>query len=80
MLNKKQAKENLRKTRLALANQIISLRRANNLRVVDLATKCDIPSIYIEKLELGSAEINIGYLNQIARIFHQKITIDLENI
>lgn len=80
MLNKKQAKENLKQTRLALAEQITSLRRANHLRIVDLAAQSAVPSIYIEKLELGVAEINIGYLNQIARTFHQKISIDLENI
>ncbi len=80
MLDKKQAKQNLRQTRLNLAEQIIALRRANHMRVAELSSQSDVPSIYIEKLELGLAELNIGYLNQIARTFHQKISIDLENL
>ncbi len=80
MLDKKQAKQNLKQTRLNLAEQIIALRRANHMRVVDLSSQSDVPSIYIEKLELGLAELNIGYLNQIARTFHQKISIELENV
>ncbi len=79
MLDKKTAKQNLLQTRLDLAEQIIALRRNNHLRIVDLAAKSAVPSLYIEKLELGVAEINIGYLNQIARTFHQKISIALKN-
>ena len=43
MLDKKQAKENLVQTRLNLAEQIISLRRANHMRVVDLSAQSDVP-------------------------------------
>ena len=78
MLDKKQAKANLVQTRLNLAEQIISLRRANHMRVVDLSAQSDVPSIYIEKLELGLAEINIGNISQIARTFDMKIELSLE--
>ena len=80
MLNKKQARQNLKQTKLMLAEQITALRRLHKMTVLELATQTGVPSAYIEKLELGLAELNIGYLNQIARTFHQKISIELENV
>ena len=78
MLNKKQAKENLKQTRLNFAEQITSLRRLHKITILDLSTQTGVPSSYLEKLELGLAEINIGNLHQIARALDMKIDISLE--
>ena len=78
MLNKKQARQNLKQTKLALAEQITALRRLHKITVSELATQTGVSSSYIEKLELGLAEINIGNLHQIARTFDMKIDISME--
>lgn len=78
MLNKKQARINLKQTKLALAEQISSLRRLHKMTISELATQTGVPSAYIEKLELGLAEINIGNISQIARAFNMKIDVSLE--
>ena len=78
MLNKKQARQNLKQTKLALAEQITALRRLHKITVSELATQTGVSSSYIEKLELGLAEINIGNLHQIARAFDMKIDISME--
>lgn len=78
MLNKKQARQNLKQTRLNLAEQITALRRLHKMTVSKLACQTGVPSAYIEKLELGLAEINIGNLHQLARAFNMKIDVSLE--
>lgn len=78
MLNKKQARINLKQTKLALAEQITALRRLHKMTVLELATQTGVPSSYIEKLELGLAELNLGNLNQLARAFDMKIDISME--
>ena len=78
MLNKKQARQNLKQTKLALAEQITALRRLHKITVLELATQTGVPSSYIEKLELGLAEINLGNLHQIARAFDMKVEFFLE--
>ncbi len=78
MLNKKQARINLKQTRLNLAEQITALRRLHKMTVSELACQTGVPSAYIEKLELGLAEINIGNLHQLARAFDMKIDLSLE--
>ena len=78
MLNKKQARQNLKQTRLNLAEQITALRRLHKMTVLELATQTGVPSSYIEKLELGLAEINLGNLHQIARAFDMKVEFFLE--
>ena len=78
MLNKKQARQNLKQTKLALAEQISALRRLHKITVLELATQTGVPSSYIEKLELGLAEINLGNLHQIARAFDMKVEFFLE--
>ncbi len=78
MLNKKQARLNLKQTKLALAEQIIALRRLHKMTILDLATQTGVPASYIEKLELGLAELNIGNIYQIARAFNMKIDLALE--
>ncbi len=78
MLNKKQARINLKQTKLALAEQISALRRLHKITVLELATQTGVPSSYIEKLELGLAEINLGNLHQIARAFDMKVEFFLE--
>ncbi len=78
MLNKKQARQNLKQTKLALAEQITALRRLHKITVSELATQTGVSSSYIEKLELGLAEINIGNLHQIARAFDMKVDISME--
>ncbi len=78
MLNKKQARINLKQTRLNLAEQIISLRRLHKMTMLELATQTGVPTSYIEKLELGLAELNLGNLHQIARAFNMKIDVSLE--
>lgn len=54
MLNKKQARQNLKQTKIALAEQISALRRLHKMTVLELATQTGVPSSYIEKLNLGS--------------------------
>lgn len=78
MLNKKQARMNLKQTKLTLAEQMTALRRLHKMTVLDLATQTGVPTSYIEKLELGLAELNIGNLHQIARAFNMKIDISLD--
>lgn len=78
MLNKKQARINLKQTRLNLAEQITSLRRLHKMTVLELATQTGVSSAYIEKLELGLAELNFGNLHQLARAFNMKIDVSLE--
>ncbi len=78
MLNKKQARMNLKQTKLTLAEQMTALRRLHKMTVLDLATQTGVPTSYIEKLELGLAELNIGNLHQIARTFNMKIDISLD--
>ena len=78
MLNKKQARQNLKQTKLALAEQLSALRRLHKMTIAELALKTGVPSAYIEKLELGLAEINIGNISQIARTFDMKIELSLE--
>ena len=78
MLNKKQARINLKQTKLALAEQKSAVRRLDEVTVVDLAPQTGVPSAYIEKLELGLAEINLGNLHQIARAFDMKVEFFLE--
>ena len=78
MLNKKQARINLKQTRLNLAEQITSLRRLHKMTVLELSTQTGVPTSYIEKLELGLAELNLGNLHQIARAFNMKIDVSLE--
>ena len=78
MLNKKQARQNLKQTKLMLAEQITALRRLHKMTVLELATQTGVPSAYIEKLELGLAELSFGNLNQIARAFDMKIDVSLE--
>lgn len=80
MLDKKQARQNLKQTKLALAEQISALRRLHKMTVFELATQTGVPSAYIEKLELGLAEINIGNISQIARAFDMKIDLSLDAI
>ena len=48
------------------------------MTVSELACQTGVPSAYIEKLELGLAEINIGNLHQLARAFDMKIDLSLE--
>ena len=78
MLNKKQARINIKQTKLALAEQISALRRLHKITVLELATQTGVPSSYIEKLKLGLAELNLGNLNQIARAFDMKIDISMD--
>lgn len=78
MLNKKQARINLKQTRLNLAEQITALRRLHKMTMLELATQTGVPTSYIEKLELGLAELNLGNLHQIARAFNMKIDVSLE--
>lgn len=78
MLNKKQARQNLKQTRLNLAEQITALRRLHKMTVSELACQTGVPTSYIEKLELGLAELNLGNLHQIARAFDMKIDVSLE--
>ena len=78
MPNKKQARINLKQTKLALAEQISALRRLHKITVLELAPQTGVPSSYIEKLELGLAEINLGNLHQIARAFDMKVEFFLE--
>ena len=78
MLNKKQARINLKQTKLALAEQMTALRRLHKMTVLELASQTGVPSSYIEKLELGLAELNLGNLNQIARALNMKIDISFE--
>ncbi len=78
MLNKKQARINLKQTRLNLAEQITALRRLHKMTMLELATQTGVPTSYIEKLELGLAELNLGNLHQIARAFDMKIDVSLE--
>ena len=78
MLNKKQARINLKQTRLNLAEQITALRRLHKMTVLELATQTGVPTSYIEKLELGLAELNLGNLHQIARAFDMKIDVSFE--
>ena len=78
MLNKKQARLNLKQTKLALAEQIIALRRLHRMTILDLATQTGVSSAYLEKLELGLAELHLGNLHQIARAFDMKIDVSLE--
>ena len=78
MLNKKQARINLKQTRLNLAEQITALRRLHKMTVLELATQTGVPTSYIEKLEFGLAELNLGNLHQIARAFNMKIDVSLE--
>ena len=78
MLNKKQARLNLKQTKLALAEQIIALRRLHRMTILDLATQTGVSSAYLEKLELGLAELHLGNLHQIARAFDMKIDISME--
>ncbi len=78
MLNKKQARQNLKQTKIALAEQISALRRLHKMTVLELATQTGVPSSYIEKLELGLAEINFGHLHQIAHAFDMKVEFFLE--
>ena len=51
MLNKKQARQNLKQTKLALAEQITALRRLHKITVSELATQTGVPSAYLEKLD-----------------------------
>ena len=78
MLNKKQARINLKQTRLNLAEQITALRRLHKMTMLELATQTGVPTSYIEKLELGLAELNLGNLHQIARAFDMKIDVSFE--
>ena len=78
MLNKKQARINLKQTRLNLAEQITALRRLHKMTMLELATQTGVPTSYIEKLELGLAELNLGNLHQIARAFDMKIELSLD--
>lgn len=78
MLNKKQARINLKQTRLNLAEQLTSLRRLHKLTILDLSTQTGVPTSYLEKLELGLAELHFGNLHQIARAFNMKIDISFE--
>ena len=78
MLNKKQARQNLKQTNLALAEQISALRRLHKITVLELSSQTGVPSSYIEKPELGLAEINLGNLHQIARAFDMKVEFFLE--
>ena len=78
MLNKKQARLNLKQTKLALGEQLTALRRLHRLTIFDLATQTGVPSSYLEKLELGLVELNLGNLSQIARAFNMKIDISFE--
>ncbi len=78
MLNKKQARHNLKQTRLNLAEQLTALRRLHRMTILDLATQTGVPSSYLEKLELGLAELNLGNLHQIARAFDMKIDVSFE--
>ena len=78
MLNKKQARLNLKQTKLALAEQIVALRRLHRMTILDLATQTGVSSAYLEKLELGLAELHLGNLHQIARAFDMKIDVSLE--
>ena len=78
MLNKKQARQNLKQTRLNFAEQITALRRLHKMTVSELACQTGVSSAYIEKLELGLAEINIGNLYQLARGFDMKVDVSLE--
>ena len=78
MLNKKQARQNLKQTKLALAEQISALRRLHKITVLELSSQTGVPSSYIEKLELGLVEINLGNLHQIARAFDMKVEFFLE--
>ena len=48
------------------------------MTVLELATQTGVPSAYIEKPELGLAELSFGNLNQIARAFDMKIDVSLE--
>ena len=78
MLNKKQARIKFNQTKLGLAEQITTLRRLHKMTILELANQTGVPSAYIEKLELGLAEINFGNLNQIARAFDMKIDLALD--
>ncbi len=78
MLNKKQARLNLKQTKLTLAEQIVALRRLHRMTILDLATQTGVSSAYLEKLELGLAELHLGNLHQIARAFDMKIDVSLE--
>ena len=78
MLNKKQARLNLKQTKLARAEQIVALRRLHRMTILDLATQTGVSSAYLEKLELGLAELHLGNLHQIARAFDMKIDVSLE--
>ena len=78
MLNKKQARINLKQTKLALAEQMTALRRLHKITIPELANQTGVPSAYIEKLELGLAEINFVNLNQSARAFDMKIDLSFD--
>ena len=48
------------------------------MTILDLATQTGVSSAYLEKLELGLAELHLGNLHQIARAFDMKIDVSLE--
>ena len=48
------------------------------MTMLELTTQTGVPTSYIEKLELGLAELNLGNLHQIARAFNMKIDVSLE--
>lgn len=77
MLNKKQARENLRSCRKDFGNQITELRKRKSLTIEGLSHETGERINYIEKLELGMLDINIGNLNCLARFFNKKIRIEL---
>lgn len=76
-MNKKQARENLRQTKRDVCRQLVDLRHEHKLSVECLCYETGIPSRYLDKLECEMLEINLGYLNQIARCYDKKIKIEL---
>lgn len=76
-MDKKQARENLRQTKRDISRQLVELRHKHKLTLEYLCYETGIPSRYLEKLECGMLEINLGFLNQIARCYDKKIKIEL---
>lgn len=77
MIDKKQAKIDMRNTKESLGKQITELRKVRGLSLEKMCFECCIKFSYLEKLELGKLEISIGMLQHLARFFDKKIKIEL---
>lgn len=77
MLDKKQAKHNLKQCRLDIGNQITKLRKTKGLTIEALGYDTGVARLHLEKLELGILEINIGLIHTLAHYFNKRIKVEL---